>query len=270
MVSRIVSQFSCGAASAVATKMTITQHGQIIILNAFIEKEHEDNKRFLADCERWFGCSITVVMDEKYNASPYEVWQKKRFMKSRFGAPCSQALKRKPLDAASLPGDTFVLGFTYEERDRADRWIDANNGRKVLLPLIEAGLKKSDCLAIIERAGIALPAMYLLGYHNNNCIGCCKGGEGYWNKIRNDFPERFYQIAAIQDEIGPGSYLFRDRKTGVRVSLRDLPVSAGHYPSEPDISCGFLCELAEREMEEPIAEAEVIPVAEFQGDLWAR
>lgn len=31
--------------------------------------------------------------------------------------------------------------------------------------------------------------MYDLGYANNNCIGCVKGGIGYWNKIRIDFPE---------------------------------------------------------------------------------
>ena len=30
-----------------------------------------------------------------------------------------------------------------------------------------------------------------MGYNNNNCIGCIKGGMGYWNKIRVDFPEVF-------------------------------------------------------------------------------
>ena len=31
--------------------------------------------------------------------------------------------------------------------------------------------------------------MYDLGYPNNNCIGCIKGGMGYWNRIRKDFPD---------------------------------------------------------------------------------
>jgi len=48
-------------------------------------------------------------------------------------------------------------------------------------------------------------------------------GEGYWNKIRRDFPEQFNTVADIQEMIGPSAYLFRDRKTGERYSLRQLP-----------------------------------------------
>jgi hypothetical protein len=63
---RIVAQFSCGAASAVATKLALAQHGDnCVILNAFLLEEHQDNRRFAADCERWFGRSITVLRDER-------------------------------------------------------------------------------------------------------------------------------------------------------------------------------------------------------------
>ena len=51
---RIVSRFSCGAASAVATKLILAEYGaarDVQIINAFIEQEHPDNRRFLADCE---------------------------------------------------------------------------------------------------------------------------------------------------------------------------------------------------------------------------
>jgi hypothetical protein len=51
-MSRIVCQFSCGAASAVATKLTLAQHPDALILNAEIKNEHPDNRRFLADCEK--------------------------------------------------------------------------------------------------------------------------------------------------------------------------------------------------------------------------
>ncbi len=40
--------------------------------------------------------------------------------------------------------------------------------------------------------------MYDLGYPNNNCIGCVKGGMGYWNKIRKDFPEVFQKRAVAR------------------------------------------------------------------------
>ena len=48
---------------------------------------------------------------------------------------------------------------------------------------------------MVHRAGVKLPAMYGLGYEHNNCIGCVKGGMGYWNKIRKDFPDAFEKMA---------------------------------------------------------------------------
>ena len=62
-------------------------------------------------------------------------------------------------------------------------------------------LTKEDTHAILNRLGIRRPAMYDLGYQNNNCIGCVKGGMGYWNKIRKDFPEVFERRAKLEREI---------------------------------------------------------------------
>jgi len=248
---RVVCQFSCGAASAVATKLAIAAHwgrNEVLIINAFIREEHPDNRRFLADCERWFGRSITVLADQKYGASTDEVWRRNQFFASRHGAECSRALKRKILDAIKRPDDVMVLGYTAEEQDRYDdfceRWPDLH----VSAPLIDAGLGKADCLAMVERAGIELPAPYRLGFHNANCMGCCKGGEGYWNKVRRVWPERFKTIMEIQESIGPGTYTFRDRATGERYGLKDLPPDKGRYEDEPDISCSFFCEIAEQDI----------------------
>lgn len=99
-MSRIVCQFSCGAASAVATKLALAEcHAEVAIVYAFVLEDGEDNLRFLADCERWFGQPITVLRDQKYGASTFEVWRRKRFMKGLTGAPCTRELKRKVLDA---------------------------------------------------------------------------------------------------------------------------------------------------------------------------
>lgn len=246
-VSRIVCQFSCGAASAVATKLILArfERSRVVIVNAFIVEEHADNRRFLADCELWFDHPITVLRDEKYGASVDEVWRRKRFMKSAFGAPCSGLLKRELLDAASLSDDIHAFGFTVEEVDRAQRFLDVG----ALCPLIDANLTHADCLAMIDRAGLVLPEMYRLGFNNANCIGCVKGGEGYWNKIREVFPERFSQVVQIQESIGPGAYLFRDRKTGARFGLKDLRLGAGRH-DEPLPSCSFFCDIAEQDIKE--------------------
>jgi hypothetical protein len=215
---------------------------QVIIINAFIKEEHPDNRRFLADCEVWFGHPVTVLQDEKYGASVRECWRKSRFINNRLGAKCSVELKHKLLDNFSEPQDYHVIGYTLEETCRANR-IGVPNCK---FPLIERSLFHADCTAMIERAGLVLPMMYRLGYNNANCIGCCKGGMGYWNKIRVDFPNDFEQVADIEESLGPTAYILRNRKTGERRRLRDLPVDEGRHSTELP-SCSFYCGMAEQE-----------------------
>lgn len=89
-MNRIICQFSCGAASAVATKLAIAQFGQkAIIVNAFIEEEHPDNRRFAADCERWFDRGIINLRDTKYDASAIKVFEKVGYIKGPKGAACT-------------------------------------------------------------------------------------------------------------------------------------------------------------------------------------
>jgi PP-loop superfamily ATP-utilizing enzyme len=243
---RVLAQFSCGAASACAWKLAVERYGDsVVAVNAFIADEDEDNRRFLADCERWIGRPVTVLRDEKYGASPAQVWRKKRFLVNRNGAPCSKALKRDVLNAFYRPGDLLVLGYTADPRDaaRLDRFIDANVETRVWAPLIEAGMTKDDCFRMVAAAGIELPRMYRLGYPNANCPKCVKGGMGYWNKIRITHPENFEEVASIQDVLGPGSYFFRDRKTGDRISLRNLDPDAGRFEPIELPDCGAVCEM---------------------------
>lgn len=252
---RIVCQFSCGAASAVATKIALARYAAthiVEIVNAFIQQEHPDNRRFLADCEQWFGHSIVVLRDEKYNASTVEVFRREQFMKGQNGAPCTRLLKRRLLDqwkastAHKHSSSTIVFGFTAEEAGRAEDFRERNPGISMITPLIDAGLSKEDCKAMVLRAGIELPLMYRMGYDNANCIGCVKGGEGYWRAIREDFPEQFEELARVQEEIGPGAYIFRNRQTNERYSLRDIPAGPARR-NEKLPSCSFFCELAEQE-----------------------
>lgn len=91
--------------------------------------------------------------------------------------------------------------------------------------------------------------MYKQGYQNNNCIGCPKGGMGYWNKIRVDYPEHFERMAALQRKLGPGAGFFRE-KNGDRISLDQLAPDRGNYPKEPNIECSLLCHVAETEIED--------------------
>lgn len=242
---RIICRYSCGAASAVATKMTLRKygHGRVEIVYD-PGSEHPDNVRFRADCERWFGKPVTVLKSDKY-ADTWAVWEGERFIASQHGAPCTGILKREPWHAVERPSDILVLGYTCEERDRADSLRKANFERMIETPLIEAGLSKADCLAMIERAGIDLPAMYHLGFQNNNCIGCPKGGRGYWNMIRKHFPEKFDRMALLQRELGVAFWLEPD---GTELFLDQLDPKRGVQHDEPNIDCSVMCHIAEKDL----------------------
>ena len=245
---RVLCQFSCGAASAVATKLALAQHkgAEVEVVNAFVKEEDDDNRRFLADCEDWFGLRALQLRDEKYGASADEVWRRKQYMKGPHGAPCSGELKRKVLDKIKRPDDVLVFGFTAEESDRFEDFQERNPGLRCSAPLVEAGIGKADCLAMVQRAGLQLPHAYRQGYANANCIGCPKGGEGYWNHVRRVHPLVFQARLERQESIGQGAYFFRYRTTGERFGLKDLDPKAGRH-DEPMPACSFFCELTEQE-----------------------
>ena len=57
---RTIAWFSCGAASAVATKIALKENPDIEIVYQDTGGEHKDNIRFLKDCEKWFGKKIII------------------------------------------------------------------------------------------------------------------------------------------------------------------------------------------------------------------
>jgi len=147
----------------------------------------------------------------------------------------------------------MVLGFTAEEQERADDFSERNAHKSALFPLIERGLTKEDCKAMVERAGLRLPAMYYLGYDNANCIACVKGGLGYFRAVREDFPVQFERLAQAEEKVaalhGENAYILRHRSgplSGQRFPLRELPEGPAHR-AEQLPSCGLFCESAELE-----------------------
>jgi hypothetical protein len=86
--------------------------------------------------------------------------------------------------------------------------------------------------------------MYELGYDHNNCIGCVKGGMGYWNKIKIDFPEHFNKMAKIERELETTVLKFRSgKRKGERMYLDELQPNMGNFQKEPSIMCGIDCHL---------------------------
>lgn len=248
-MSRTICWFSCGAASAVATALTLASNPEALVVRNVVREEHPDNDRFAADCEKWFGKEIINTMSDRYNGSIYEVFEQRKYIAGIHGAPCTFELKKNVRERFQRPDDVHVFGFTAEEQGRFDRLLDANGSLQVEAPLIDAGMTHADCLALLDRRGIELPAMYRLGYRNNNCIGCVKGGAGYWNKIRSDFPEVFERMAALEERYGARLV----KQGGERIPLRDLHPDTGDYQAEAMVDCGIFCELADMEIGERVA-----------------
>lgn len=256
-MNRIVSWFSCGAASAVATKLAIAEHKDVTIAYCEVVEEHPDNQRFLRDCEKWFGQEIIVLGSDKYNRSIYDVFYSTRYLCGPGGARCTGELKKRVREQFQQPSDVHVFGYTAEEQDRFDRFIDANN-EHAIAPLIEHGLTKEDCLAMVANAGIDLPVMYKLGYKNNNCRGCVKASSpAYWQKIKIDFPEYWERMNKAERDLGR-SVCKIDAKTannkyGVKVEdaywrpqLHDIPKSIAPMDDSPEAQCGIFCHMAEQ------------------------
>lgn len=248
-MSRIIARFSGGAPSAVMTKLLIARHGLDAVEVVFSDtrSEDEDNARFRRDCEQWFGKECINISSDKY-ADVWDVWERERFISNHKGAPCTGMLKREPMFAWQRPDDILALGYSFEkkEQERANRFEAVNFERECMFPLIEARLTKPACKALVERAGIKLPRMYDLGFHNANCPCCPKGGMGYWNMLRTYFPANFKRMAALQRELGPGSAFLKRGET--RITLDELDPSWGNHKDEPDIECSIECHIAEQDM----------------------
>jgi len=150
---------------------------------------------------RWLGVEIVDQTSPKY-PDAWAVWEQRRFLNGPHGALCTVELKKKVRMAFQREDDIQIFGFTSEERDRADRFLKNNFEITSRFPLIDSGLTKADCFEIIKDAGLELPESYRLGYHNANCIGCVKGGMGYWNKVRVTNPEVFDRMAKLERSIG--------------------------------------------------------------------
>lgn len=241
----IVVWFSCGAASAVAAKMTVDKYGdrcKVVVVNNPVAEEHEDNRRFLKDVERWIGVPIEEARSKRFpDASCDTVWRYFKYMGGNAGAPCTLWLKKRARQDWENRNhhDWMVLGFCLEERGRHDRFV--KNERSNVLPVLIDGLiTKERCFRIVQDAGIDLPEIYRLGYPNANCIGCVKAtSPTYWNHVRRMHPEVFALRAKLSREVGARLVRYK----GKRMFLDELPENATGRPIKGmQFECGIFCE----------------------------
>lgn len=234
-----VAWFSAGVSSAVAIRFAIDEIDEVFYIH--IDDQHPDTMRFVHECEEWFGKAITILQ------SPYRsvanAWKASgcRLPHGVRGfAPCTGYLKKRvrkewEQDHVSLRPLRYVWGMDADETARAERLRETMSEFDHFFPLIERGIGKAEAHEILRASGIKRPVMYELGYHNNNCVGCVKGGMGYWNKIRVDFPDVFAARAKLEREIGASCIK--------GVFLDELDPERGRHEGPIVDDCGILCEV---------------------------
>ena len=237
---RTVSWFSCGAASAVATKLSNPD----VIAYCHVGSEDEDNARFMRDCEEWFGREITILTSDRYE-STWDVWEHKQYLAGIAGAPCTGELKIKPRLAFQLPDDIHIFGYTADSNDiRRANALRENWDINVETPLIDRGINKSACLAMIHAAGIKPPRSYAMGYPNANCMPCVKAtSAAYYSLVRKTHPKEFNRMVELSRRLG----VRLARLDGERIFIDEIPDD--HETTQPIApECDFLCQLAEQEL----------------------
>lgn len=232
-----IAWFSAGVSSAVATKLVSDKLDEIIYIH--IDDHHPDTIRFVKDCEQWFGKEITVLQ------SPYKCVESaclalgRGYINGPRGANCMRILKKRVRKEWELQYErtqlVYYWGMDIAEKDRAARLLASIPNQSHQFPLVDEKITKPEAHKILKASGIKRPAMYELGYHNNNCIGCVKGGMGYWNKIRIDFPDVFKQRAALERKVGASCI------NGV--FLDTLEPNRGWHNGPICDDCGILCEV---------------------------
>ena len=203
-----------------------------------IDDQHPDTLRFNADCEKVLGKPI-LTLQSRFK-SVEEIVRYKKYIGGPGGYPCTSALKIKVRQAWEKENKDFqfryVWGFDANELARAHKMEVDYHKHEHAFPLMDKYLVKEDVHGLLKRLGIQRPAMYDLGFKNNNCLGCLKGGIGYWNKIRIYFPEVFASRAKLEHIIGASCI------NGVY--LDELDPERGNYPEEVEQECGMMCVFA--------------------------
>lgn len=160
-----------------------------------------------------------------------------------------QRVKVKTTDIkilAQRPGDVHIFGYTADAHDikRAEMLRSNWPELTVETPLIERGIDKAACLALLKTAGISPPRTYLLGFPNANCIPCCKAqSPAYWALVRRHYPTQFYRMADLSRRLKAKLTKLK----GERAYIDEIP---DDHPTTDPIApaCDMICQLAERDL----------------------
>jgi hypothetical protein len=237
----VVSWLSGGVSSFVAAWLVRDTLTDVIFID--IEEQTRDTLRFAQDAAELLGKPLQILQSPFQSA--YAVIRMRRYINGPRGAPCTSLLKRdvrKKWEFEHVGDDlTYVWGFDSNEVNRVNSIVENNPEQNHLFPLVERGITKPQAHAICRDLGLRRSDVYNMGYPNANCIPCVKGGMGYWNKIRIDFPDVFARYAALEREIGASCL----QNENGHIWLDELEPQRGHCEPIRVPPCGIACGVLE-------------------------
>lgn len=215
---------SAGVSSFIAGYLMRKQIDHFIYIR--LADQHPDSERFIKDCSEFLNRPIEILQTDGPKTVD-AVCRKHGFLRSGRGTLCSRYLKTevgKQWAKHQKESLIYVWGLDCTEKSRVQQFMRRNDKAFYEFPLVAAKMTKDDAHRKLAELGIKRPLMYDLGYQNNNCIGCLRGGMAYWNDIRRDFPKVFASRAKLERDLGH-SILTKD---GRPLFLDELPADAGH------------------------------------------
>lgn len=251
----IICWWSGGITSAVACKKAIELFGKdncrVIMIDT--KNEDEDTYRFRVDCEFWYQLpieTITALGNGKYNTIQ-DVWEDFESLNVATGAICSTELKRRVRKDWQKNNEykDQVFGFEFDKKEmnRALAMREHYPESNPIFPLLMLGLSKKDCINIVQEAGITVPRSYTWGFGNNNCLktGCVQGGIGYWQKMRDEFPDKFEAMAEEEHKLtnlrGEPVTMLKDQSNKAKLKAKEDKKSQlvflVKHPDYPDNKC---------------------------------
>jgi hypothetical protein len=202
-----VVSFSTGMLSALTLERVIRAYGKDDTIAVFMDTlfEDEDNYRFMADCEKYLDIEIIKLVEGR---TPYEVSRAHHVIPNSRVAPCTGRLKINPFQAwlkTQTQPLTVHIGYDFTEMHRCEpmRRNYEVLGYQVGFPMLWKPIEFRNYQTILRQEwGIEPPRMYSMGYTHANCGGrCVKQGHGDWIRTLINFPERYAQIEAWENDM---------------------------------------------------------------------
>jgi hypothetical protein len=103
-------------------------------------------------------------------------------------APVKKRLRE--LGATKEDPAVLAIGISLDEIERAGNVPDDNYSRRVY-PLLDLGLRRSDCMAVIQEAGLPIP-------QKSACYFCPFHRPSVWREQRRDEPDLFEKSADLE------------------------------------------------------------------------